>query len=357
MATELSLPCPFDLRQTEQAFAPLLEKPALHVCDVFQGNINTIVKVESGGRCYGLRVRTQENVYRYEPDLIKETFVHWLMEHATNSARDMEVAAAFSRIRAARCGSIESRSDVLPKVLYYDWSRRLLAQPYCIYEWVDGEPLWRVPDERVYLLAGHTLRRIHSIKFSAFYADFLSIGETPVSWEVRYRAAFDKEVRAAQGRLSQAVIETLMRLELPNSLSCTPCLVHNDFSPTNILVRDHAIAAVIDWDNAVIDSPHLDFVKMKYWTTKNTDGELSHNPALFSAFVDGYGVIGQEMVASLPFALYETLWLLRVFNFERAKEEQGIARTPGYPEAAVYEEYLKEMVGRLRSFLVAHSLR
>jgi hypothetical protein len=44
------------------------------------------------------------------------------------------------------------------------------------------------------------------------------------------------------------------------------------------------------------------------------------------------------------------LWLLRVFNFEGAKQEQGIAQTPGYPEAGVYEAFLSEVLTRLTRF-------
>ena len=106
------------------------------------------------------------------------------------------------------------------------------------------------------------------------------------------------------------------------------------------------IAAVIDWDNAVIEAPHLDFVKMKYWTAKNATGELAHDPTLFRAFVDGYGPTGRALISAPLFVLYEVLWLLRVFNFERSKEEQGLFRAPGYPAAAVYEKYL---VARLKS--------
>ena len=65
------------------------------------------------------------------------------------------------------------------------------------------------------------------------------------------------------------------------------------------------------------------------------------------AFVEGYGAAGQEIVNSPLFALYEVLWLLRVFNFERSKEEQGLTRAPGYPAAAVYVRYLAEVLGRV----------
>ena len=328
--------------QIERAFSPLWSGQTLHIQEVFAGNINTIIQVAVSGRSYGLRVRTHERVYRYEPDLIKEAFVLWLMRHVANGSRDKEAAAAFAQLKAARQGTVTEHSEVLPIVRYYDWSRQRLPHPYCIYEWVEGAPLWDTPQPHLHALAGQTLAHIHQVQFAAFYADFLSLGEHPVSWRQRYRTAFDKEVAAAQAYLPRILVDTLRTLTVPSSISTAPCLVHNDFAPGNILVRDGTIAAVIDWDNAVVDVPHLDFVKMKYWTAKNATGELAHDPVLFSAFADGYGPTGRALINAPLFALYEVLWLLRVFNFERAKEEQGLARAPGYPAAAFYEQMLAQ---------------
>jgi hypothetical protein len=333
----------FDGSQLERAFSPLFKGQPLQVQQVLAGNINTIVKVAVGGRSYGLRVRTSERVYRYEPDLIKEVFVLWLMSHIFNGPRDTEAAATFARLRATQKGAVTGRSTVLPVVRYYDWSREYLPHPYCIYEWVEGISLWDTPQRHPYTLAGQTLARIHQIQFSAFYVDFLSIGERPVSWHDRYRSALDKEIATAQGSLPRTLLATLRGLEVPSSVSAPPCLVHNDFAPGNILVRDETIAAVIDWDNAVIDVPHLDFVKMQYWTAKDAKGELGHDPELFSAFVSGYGTAGREIVSSPLFVLYEVLWLLRVFNFERSKEKQGLSRAPGYLAAAFYEQMLAQV--------------
>ncbi len=326
--------------QIARAFSPLFPGAAPHVQQVFAGNINTIIQIAVNGRSYGLRVRTHEQVYRYEPNLIKEAFVLWLLRHAASGPCDTEAAAAFARLTAAQRGIVTEHSAGFPVVRYYDWSRASLPYPYCIYDWVDGEPLWDWPHQRQYALAGQTLARIHHIQFAAFYADFLAVGVRPVSWPERYRAALDKEIAAAHAHLPLSLVDTLRALEVPSSIAAAPCLVHNDFAPGNILVRDGNIAAVIDWDNAVIDVPHLDFVKMKYWTAKHATGELAHDPTLFGAFVDGYGPTGRDMIESPIFVLYEVLWLLRVFNFERSKEEQGLRRAPGYPAAAVYERYL-----------------
>lgn len=335
---------PIALHEVARAFAPLGEEATPRVQEIFVGNINTILKVEMAGRLYGLRVRTQETVYRYEPDLIKEVLVLRLLSQTEDQRDDHAVAAAFSEMHAARCGRGVGHHDILPRVRYFDWSRERLPHPYCLYDWIEGAPLWDDPNPRLYASAGAALARIHQVRFSAFYADFLAIGVTPVSWAERFPAAFAKELSAARPRLPRRIGDALAARALPTVASCAPCLVHNDFAPGNILVRGGQVVAVIDWDNAVVEAPHLDFVKMKYWTVKNAAGELAHDATLFTAFVDGYGVTGQELVRSSLFALYEILWLLRVFNFERSKEEQGLARTPGYPAAKVYEEFLATLL-------------
>jgi hypothetical protein len=336
--------CPLDLHEIAQAFAPVTKNATPRVLDVFTGNINTILKVEIGGRLYGLRVRTQESVYRYEPNLIKEAFALGLLSRPEATPDDNAVAAMVAELKAAQSGRSGGRHEIMPAVRYFDWSRTSLPHPYCIYEWVEGEPLWDRPDSGLYAAAGAALAGIHRVRFSAFYADFLSVGIAPVSWAERFCGALAKERTAALPRLPRRISTALAKLEIPATAPCSPCLVHNDFAPGNILVKDGQITAVIDWDNAVIDAPHLDFVKMKYWTAKNVAGELAHDPALFAAFVDGYGPAGREIVQSAFFTLYEVLWLLRVFNFERSKEEQGLARAPGYPAAMVYDGFLSTVL-------------
>ncbi|MBI3249444.1 MAG: aminoglycoside phosphotransferase family protein [Deltaproteobacteria bacterium] len=335
-----SLPSPFTQAQLAAAFAPFLDSPVLRVEEVLTGNINTILRVRVGEQRYGLRVRTHESVYRYEPDLIKEVFVLRVLQQSGSVPDDAAIAATFAQLTAARCGTLSQGFAGVPVVRYFDWSRARLPQPYCIYEWVEGQPLWDTPEPTLYAATGQTLAGIHQARFSAFYADFLSVGISPVSWLERFQAALAKEINAARGRLPRRVNEALLRLRPSVVADCSPCLVHNDFAPGNILVRDGRIAAVIDWDNAVVEAPHLDFVKMKYWTAKNAAGALVPEPTLFAAFVDGYGEAGRRIVASPTFLFYEVLWLLRVYNFECAKEEQGLPRAPGYPAAATYAELI-----------------
>lgn len=350
MAQRSSMPLPFEIGQLEQVFAQLAKQPPIHVHDVLSGNINTILKVECEGRLYGLRVRTQEQIYRYEPDLVKEACVVELLESDTQLRTDAQIADVFARLLTDRCGRPSGVGTLLPAVRYFDWTREILAYPYCVYEWVEGVPLWDTPQADLYRAAGQALAQIHTIQCEAFYPDFMAIGKQPVHWAERFPSALGKEVGDAQARLPKSLGKAVAAVRIPNTIGLTPRLIHNDFSPGNILVQAGRLAAIIDWDNAVIDAAALDFVKMKYWTAKDRQGQLAYQPTLFQTFVEGYGPAGQEIIESLAFALYEMLWLLRVFNFECSKQEQSIARTPGYPEAAVYADFLSEVLARLEQF-------
>ena len=352
--------------QLRRIFAPLTGDADPHVRDTLAGNVNTIFKVEANGRTYGLRIRTQEQVYRYEADLIKEVFVSWLLDPAHAGASDADKARVLERLHAARRGPGLERGSIEPAGVAYDCSREIIPHPYFVYEWVDGEPLWNTPNPRAYAAAGAALARLHHVRFEAVYADFFGIGKTPLAWPDRFRTAMEKERNEAAGRgLDPRLVRTFGQLlpstETPIDPAYGPCLVHNDFAPANVLMQvcredegpgdghtdEGRLAAVIDWDNAVVDLAPLDFVKMKHWAMRASDGRLTSDPALFVAFVTGYGDRGTEIVESRMFACCEALWLLRVFNFEASKRERGLGPAPGYPPAAHYAGALAQVLDRL----------
>ena len=100
--------------QLQQIFTPLTGDPSPRVCRTLSGNINTILKVEANGRMYGLRIRSQEQVYRYEPDLMKEVFISWLLDPAHAGADDAEKARALSQLREAQRGAGRKSSGIEP---------------------------------------------------------------------------------------------------------------------------------------------------------------------------------------------------------------------------------------------------
>lgn len=240
-----------------------------------EGTINTILRLESGGRLYALRLRTREDVYRYAPGVVKE---------------------------AVLAGVLEGRFPV-PRLVCYDASRRTLPHPYSLYEWVEGKALWDEPRPALYEQAGRLLRRLHA---------------TPVGPELGRR---------------------LGRLRTPGPRPRRLALAHNDFSGANIIVKGGAVRGVIDWDNAVVDAPELDLVKMKYWTARGADGVLTHAPALYRAFLKGYGTAPD----AARLRRLERWWLERVRDFELSKERLGLRLSPGYPPTERYEAWLGEV--------------
>src|SRR5262249_52798892 len=151
-------------------------------------------------------------------------------------------------------------------------------------------------------------------------------------WRERFQELLEKEFNAASQFLPAKTLRSLRAIRLPEKESATPTLLHNDFSGANILVKDGKIVCSIDWDNSVIEAPELDLVKMKYWTAHNSTGVLAHHPGLYAAFLRGYESFGQEAKAMARLAhLYEILWLCRVYNFEKSKEERGLPTAQGYP--------------------------
>ncbi len=147
--------------------------------------------------------------------------------------------------REAHVLSMAAEVVAVPKVLAF-------GDGWLALEHVAGRPLRRTPEDL--RLAGEALARIHAIRFdragwiepdgSVAPFDF-SEGDFTATMLAR------EDVR---GWLGEALAADLARLmertaHLRDGLR-EPRLVHGDFNASNILVRDEAIAAILDWEFA-----------------------------------------------------------------------------------------------------------
>ncbi len=334
--------------QLASVFAPLRGTHSPCVVASLSGNINTILKVAIGSRLYGLRIRVREGIFRYEPDIIKEPFVSWLLHPSNWGTTDVNKAAKLSNWHASEGGTGPASSGIEPTSLIFDWSRKILPHPYLIYHWVEGTTLWDNPTADIYHAAGKALHSLHKTRFEAFYANLLDLATKPLDWSNHFQSALDKETLEARTWLRPDLRAALATMPRPDPPLFPPCLVHNDFAPGNIIVDKGRLSAVIDWDNAVVDVAPLDFIKMKYWTYKGADGLLNADIKRFNAFVSGYGEDGAKIVESATFNWYELLWLLRVSNFEIAKQRRGLGPAPGYPPAQAYGSLLETVIRQVQ---------
>lgn len=316
------------------------------VSGAYSGNINRIYRLSYGGRALGARVALNRERFRYEKDIIKEVFAVLLLQHARAGANDGVARRIVDGLKDEPTGSHLGHA-LVRSILYYDWSMRAFPFPFFLFEWVEGEVLWRTASAEHYAGAGRDLAGLHRIGFDAFYEDIFKVGRTPLSWVERFERALARELERARPRLPEPVARKLAALDLAALADPKACFVHNDYSGGNIIVSPEGTRRIIDWDNWVIDAAELDLVKMKYWTAVGADGRLGHEPALFRAFLEGYREGGGGPADEPLLRAYECLWLLRTFNFESAKrdgaeaDESSWARV--YPPAETYLEHLAEL--------------
>lgn len=134
----------------------------------------------------------------------------------------------------------------VPKVLAHD-------RGWCLMEFVEGEPL--LDSIRHVAQAATLIPKLASLQFErpGWFDEGGEVGDFPFTFddEGLHDAMLDEpQVRQWLGEdLAQEVRLLLDReRERMPRLSAKPCLVHADFNPSNILVREGKVVALLDWE-------------------------------------------------------------------------------------------------------------
>lgn len=82
-------------------------------------------------------------------------------------------------------------------------------------------------------------------------------------------------------RLGAERLEAVARLVESHSgllaeLDSETCLVHGDFNPTNVLVQDDSVSALIDWEFSMSGTPSIDVGNLLRHTPARLHEELGH---------------------------------------------------------------------------------
>lgn len=317
----------------------------LEIVDVVTGNMNVVYKLRYAGRSYGARVAMGEYRFKYERGLTKEVFAIALLNEVDEGFYDGRARARFDRLLATPRGSGLDHSAIRA-ILYYDWSQTLIPHPFFLFEWIEGETLWECGGALNYFEAGRDLARLHGVRFEHHYETLFEIGRTPLDWHTSFHRALTQELDLAMPALGSALRDKLAALDLDAIPPGPACLVHNDYTGSNIICLSDGSRRIIDWDNWVVAAPELDLIKMKYWTAPGSTGLLAPQQELFDAFLAGY--CREAAIDPNPARLYayEHLWLLRTFNFESVRTDSlptGRSWSPCYPVADLYRRYLEEL--------------
>jgi aminoglycoside phosphotransferase (APT) family kinase protein len=180
-----------------------------------------------------------------------------------------------------------SRGDAAREVAIMDLVRDLVPVPleidrgegWSVFSFLEGELLQRVPEHSA--AAARALVRISSVEFESpgwinqdgSVSPFSFGGGDGFTAEMLARA----DVRAWLGEEAvQAVVEILDReAERCGELDAESRLVHGDFNPTNILVRDGEVSGILDWEFSHSGTPYMDIGNL----LRNTNPSNHHRIA------------------------------------------------------------------------------
>ncbi len=133
-----------------------------------------------------------------------------------------------------------------PAPYYFDQSRMILAAPYMVIDYIEGEMLFSPVDLDDYMVQFATqLAKIHSVDCSNSDLSFLP------------------ENVGSCAEIDEAGIQEALASVWPLRQKNKAALLHGDFWPGNSLWRDEKLVAVIDWEDAEIGDPLIDLAKSR----------------------------------------------------------------------------------------------
>ncbi|HVX29304.1 MAG TPA: phosphotransferase family protein, partial [Nitrolancea sp.] len=137
-----------------------------------------------------------------------------------------------------------------PAPLFLDEACDLFPTPYLLMEFIEGEADFS-PDDPTELIAqmADQLARIHRIDAPRHDLSFLPHMTDQFARRLRNRPA------ALDDSLSEGRIRDALEPNWPPSPRNADVLLHGDYWPGNILWKDGALAAVIDWEDAARGDP------------------------------------------------------------------------------------------------------
>lgn len=137
---------------------------------------------------------------------------------------------------------------------YLDQSGEIFPTPYLVIEYIEGQPEFAPThvDDFTFQLATH-LAKIHSVDCTNVDLSFL-----PKQAQA-YTEDLDKQLTKVGTALETAHIRATLEPIWPVPQRNPSVLLHGDFWPGNILWRDGMLVAVIDWEDARLGDPLIDF--------------------------------------------------------------------------------------------------
>jgi aminoglycoside phosphotransferase (APT) family kinase protein len=302
------------------------------------GAINRTFPVTLDDTRYALRLRVNEAGFRYEKGIAKSALVGAIHAAKIAGASDHEAAGAKPNGKAP---------PHAPTLHHWSDGDDLWPLPWEIATWCPGDAIGAAharPSNAALMRAGHAIAEIHGVTFDGGTSDLLTLDRPKQDFASWVGGAIDREL--ARGPVPGTIDGYARAIARKAPQAARWTMVHNDLHGLH-LIDDPAAARIwiIDWDNALVAPPELDFVKLKHWTRIDpATGHLSADPAMYAAILSAYEAKTGRILDLDVFAACEALWLLRVWRFESERREQGRPTPLLFAGPEIYRAALDRLV-------------
>jgi hypothetical protein len=280
---------------------------ALCATEVRAGAVNDIVKVRLDGIEHPLALRCRRVLFPRVADsrLAKDAVCAYLT--SIRAGRPIPLATLDRFLERETGGDLDFELSAHVHMFRHA-PNSLGPGPWSLCDWIEGEPLLQTPTADRFWHLGARLAALHLTRFESFAPDL----DQPLrsrawrDWYGDLLGFFGRELLEAPRFASLG--KRLQDLPLPPEPSMF-VLIHGDLHPANVLATPRGIQ-IVDWDEAQIGPPELDFPILRHRAILGADGRLVAVPGFFDAFVAGYRASGGRLEATLM-AYAELLYLVK----------------------------------------------
>jgi aminoglycoside phosphotransferase (APT) family kinase protein len=166
--------------------------------------------------------------------------------------------------------ALEATSAPTPKAYWYEEDPSILGGPFFVMEKVEGEVPnpWSRAGKQFYADAAkrgklprsfvEALASLHNLDWRGAGLDFIGVPGDGKDFALREIAKWESLIAQSIRKPEPVLIELLMWLKANAPETRRLAFVHGAYRTGNLIIKDDAIAAIIDWELQVIGDPMYD---------------------------------------------------------------------------------------------------
>lgn len=166
--------------------------------------------------------------------------------------------------------ALEATTLPTPGVYWFEEDSALLGGPFFIMEKIEGEVPnpWSQMGKAAYAEAARrgklprsfveTLAALHNLDWRAAKLDFLGVPNQGNDFALKEIAKWESLIEQSHHRPEPVLTELLMWLKSNAPPVQRLALVHGAYRTGNLIIKDDAVAAILDWELQVIGDPMYD---------------------------------------------------------------------------------------------------